>query len=140
MFYSEVNMKKLVACVVLLIVSPALAATTQKSQYQQATIIRVEPKTSTRVLYYVVNTPITKDDPYFDVSVQLNDIAYMARYTPRHKNDDLPEEWKTGANIQAKVQGRHLFLKSEGEPEMELVIIKKKRVVEEENLAAAPAK
>lgn len=126
MSYNEFHMKRFIACVSLLIVGPALVALAAESQYQQATILSVEQKTSTRVLYYVVNTPITQDDPYYEVSVRLKDIAYEARYTPRHKDDDLPDEWKAGASVQARVQGRHLFMKTPGGTELKLVITKKK--------------
>jgi hypothetical protein len=96
--------------------------------YQTATITNVEQKTNTRVLYYVVNTPITKDEPYFEISVQLKDTIYLARYTPRHANDELPDEWKSGASVQARIEGRHLFLKRPSGSEMQLVIMKRTAV------------
>lgn len=129
MSYTAFSMKGLFASATLLIIGSALAASaavSAESQYQQATILSIEQKATTRVVYYVVDTPITKDDPYYDVAVQLKDMVYTARYTPRHKYDVLPDEWKTGATVQARVHGRHLFVKAPGGTEVDLVITKKK--------------
>ena len=123
-------MKRFIASVLLLIASSALAASPAESQYQQAIILSVEQKATTRVLYYVVDTPITKDEPYYDLSVQLPEMVYAARYTPRHKGDDLPDDWKAGSTVQARIQGRHLLLKSPAGAEVELVITKKKSLPE----------
>jgi len=92
--------------------------------YQQATITDVQQKVNTRVLYYVVNTPVTKDEPYFEVSVQLKDTLYVGRYTPRHADDTLPDEWKSGVAVEARIQGRHLFLKRPSGTEIQFAIVK----------------
>lgn len=92
--------------------------------YQQATITDVQQKVNTRVLYYIVNTPITKDEPYFEVSVQLKDMLYVGRYTPRHADDTLPDEWQSGFVVEARIQGRHLFLKRPSGTEIQFVIVK----------------
>jgi hypothetical protein len=93
--------------------------------YQAATITDIQQKTNTRVVYWVVNTPITKDEPYFEITVQLKDTSYLGRYMPRHANDSLPEEWKTGSAVEARIEGRHLFLKRPSGAEMQLVVLKK---------------
>lgn len=93
--------------------------------YQAATITDVQQKTNTRVLYYVVNTPITKDEPYFEISIQMKDMVYVGRYVPRHANDALPEEWKPGFTLQARMEGHRLFLKRPSGAEMQLTIVKK---------------
>jgi len=140
MSYTDFHMRGLFASVALLLVGSALAAAAAETRYQDATILSVEQKTTTRVLYYVVNTPITKDDPYYEVSVRLKDMAYTARYTPRHKDDNLPDEWKAGSTVQARVHGRHLFMKAPDGTEVDLVITKKKALPAEGGLQPAPGK
>ncbi len=61
--------------------------------YQTGKIVDIQQKKTTRVLYYQVNTPITKDEPYYEVSVQVKDTIYVGDYTPRHSADTLPDEW-----------------------------------------------
>lgn len=107
--------------------------------YQDAVLLSVEQKVNTRVLYYIVNTPITKDEPYYEVSLRLKDTVYLAHYTPRHSEDTLPEGWKAGSSVQARVDGRHLFIKSSGGAEWKLVITKRKGLkAGEENPHPAP--
>jgi len=132
-------MKRFMVSAGLLIIGAALSALAAEPQYQQATILNIEQKTNTRVLYYIVNTPITKDEPYFDVSLQLKDVVYTARYTPRHKDDELPDDWKAGSTVQARVHGRHLDLKGPGGNEVELVILKRKASPAEEERQGGPA-
>jgi len=132
MSYSEFRMKRFIPLMFAVFLATALTALGVENKYQQATILNVEQKATTRVLYYVVNTPITRDDPYYEVSVQLKDAEYEARYTPRHKDDTLPEEWTSGAKVQARVQGRHLFLKDSESTELQLVIVKRKPVLANE--------
>jgi hypothetical protein len=93
-------------------------------QYADATIVDVQEKTTTRVLYYQVDTPITRDDPYYEVSVQIKDTVYFGRYTPMHSRDALPEEWHAGSPVQARIEGRHLVLKRPGGTEMSFAFTK----------------
>jgi len=140
MSYTDFHMKRWIASATLFVLGSAVAAWAAENQYREATILNVEQKVTTRVLYYIVNTPITKDDPYYEVSVRLKDMAYTARYTPRHKDDELPDEWKAGSTVQARVHGRHLFVKAEGGAEVQLVITKKKALPAGEGLQPVPAK
>jgi hypothetical protein len=106
-----------------------------EKQYQTATVVEVQQKTNTRVLYYVVDTPITKDEPYYEVSVQLKDMVYLCRYVPRHAQDTLPVEWGSGATVAARVEGRHLFVKRPGGNDVDFVVAKRTAV----RLAEKPA-
>jgi len=110
----------------LLLLGLSLSLFAVEKQYQNATILKVEQKTNTRVLYYIVNTPITKDEPYYEVSLRLTDTIYFARYTPRHPDDTLPELWSAGSSVQVRVKGRHLFIKRPSGTDVDLVITKRK--------------
>jgi len=121
---SILNFVRLFSAILALtfLAQPALQAS--EKQYLTATIVDVQQKTTTRILYYVVDTPITKDDPYFEVSVQLKNIVYVGRYVPRHADDTLPDEWVAGATVQARVDGRHLFVKRPGGNDVDFAIEK----------------
>jgi len=117
----------------LLLLGLSISLFAVEKQYQSATILKVEQKTNTRILYYIVNTPITKDEPYYEVSLRLTDTIYVARYTPRHHDDTLPEEWGAGSSVQARVNGRHLFIKRPSGTDVDLVITKRKAVTATDN-------
>jgi hypothetical protein len=93
-------------------------------KYEAATISDVQQKTNTRILYYVVNTPVTKDEPYYEVTLQTKDTSYLVRYTPRHAADTLDEDWQAGAAVNVRVDGRHLFIKRDNGTEMQFVVLK----------------
>lgn len=95
-----------------------------EKQYETGKILDVQQKARTRTLYYLVNTPVTRDDPYYELTVQVRDTVYVAEYTPRHSPDTLPDDWRTGTEIQLKADKRHLLVKRPGEAQADLVIVK----------------
>jgi hypothetical protein len=125
MLYTELGMKR-IAATTLVFVGLAFSLLAVEPQYQDGVILRVERKTNTRVLYYIVNTPITEDEPYYEVSLRLKDTIYVARYTPRHPDETLPEGWRAGSSVPARVDGRHLLIKRTGGADWMFVIAKRK--------------
>jgi hypothetical protein len=128
------------ATCVILTMAVFLGAAARK-QYVDGSIVDVQEKTTTRVLYYQVDTPITQDDPYYELSVQIKDTVYFGRYTPMHSGDALPGDWHAGSAVQARIDGRHLVLKRPGGAEMSFAFTKSPvmRAVPGGS-AAAPAK
>lgn len=102
---------------------PALFAV--ERPFETGKILSIEKKAHSRVLYYLVNTPVTQDDPYYEVRVQVNGTVYLAEYTPVHAQQTLPEDWQVEGAIQARVEKHNLFLKQPGEVELQLVIVKR---------------
>jgi hypothetical protein len=125
LLYTAIAMRRITATALVLL-GLALALSAVEPQYQDAVLVSVEQKVNTRVLYYIVNTPITKDEPYYEVSLRLKGSLYLARYTPRHADDTLPEEWKAGLVVPARVEGRHLLVKSAGGTDWKFVITKRR--------------
>src|SRR5258708_14844316 len=114
----------------LLVVGLCAAAPAVEKPYQTGKIVDVQRKVETRILYYLVNTPITEDDPYYEVSVELGNTVYRGLYIPRHAQDTLPEAWKAGCEVQARIDGRHFYLKPSDGVEVDFTISKR--------VAAAP--
>lgn len=120
-------------CFVLLLAAVSIpGACAVEKQYQTGKIVDIQQKTNTRVLYYQVNTPITKDEPYFEVSVQVKDTIYVGDYTPRHSADILPEEWNLPqAEVRLRLEKHYMFLTRPTGTELQFVITKR--------IAVAPA-
>jgi len=126
-FYTYLRMKQVVASAALLalLISTGSLFAAEKL-YEKGQIAEVEKKAHTGVLYYLVNTPVTQDDPYYEVSVQLKGALYLTEYTPRHAADSLPEDWKPGTEIQAKLIGKHhMSVKGPGGQELQLIVVKR---------------
>lgn len=120
-------MKYLLASALLLsclLSLPSLKAA--EKQYEAGRIVDVEKKSHDRVLYYLGNNPEIREDPYYDLSLQLNNFVYECEYTPRHAADELPEGWNPDAAVQIKIMDkRHMLVKQPGGTELQLLILKR---------------
>jgi hypothetical protein len=107
--------------------------------YATGKIVGVEDKVNTKILYYQVDTPITRDDPYYEVSVQLKDIIYLCVYTPRHAKELLPPEWMPGADVKVKLEEKRMILLTPAGQELEMPIAKRTVVKTVEPAVTPPA-
>jgi len=102
----------------------ALSLAASGPKYEPGKIVDVEQKTRTRVLYYIVNTPVEKEEPYYEVSVQVKDVIYTGEYSARHAADSQPDDWTTGASIQALVAKHYVYIKRPFGEDLRLLITK----------------
>src|ERR1700676_1913748 len=72
------SMKYYLLLVLAAVALPALQAAEKLNQSGKS--LDIQQETRTRVLYYQVDTPVTKADPYFEVSVQVGDTIYVGDY------------------------------------------------------------
>jgi len=77
---------------------------------QTGKFVDIQKKSRDRVLYYLVNTPVTREEPYYEISVQVQNTLYVAEYTPLHASESLPQDWVAGAEVQLRIAGHRLFL------------------------------
>ena len=82
-----------------------------ESGYLSLTIVRAELKTRDRVVYWVIDTPIYHEDPYFEVAVRTAGTMVVGEREPQNTHEMLPEYWKPGVVVQGRVDRHHLFLR-----------------------------
>jgi hypothetical protein len=117
---------------------PALYAA--EKPYQTGKIVEIQQKTTSRVLYYQVDTPVTKDEPYYEVSVQVKDTIYVGEYVPRHSADTLPEEWNvTQAEVRLRLEKHYMFLTRPTGAELQFVIAKRIAAATAQKLPEPPS-
>src|SRR5258708_26561337 len=93
-----------------------------ESGYLPVTIGREEQKARDRVVYWVVNTPLYHEDPYFEVTVRAAGVVVLGEREPRNAHEMLPEDWKPGAKVQGRVEKHHLFLRRPNGTERRFII------------------
>jgi hypothetical protein len=93
--------------------------------YTPGKLMDVQQKSRDKVDMYLVNTPVTTTVPYFELTVEVGNTDYVAEYTPRHSQEELPQDWKPGINVEVRVEKRHLFLKRPDGSEMQWIITKR---------------
>src|SRR4051812_21639308 len=107
------------------LLSPAGLRATEKP-YGAAVIVSVEKKFHERVLYYLVNTPVTQDDPYYELSLRSGDLMLLTEFTPRHAADELPDGWKGGSNVELRfIDKHHVMVRQADGIELQLLIVKR---------------
>lgn len=108
--------------------------------YQTGKVVHIQHKTTTRVLYYQVDTPITKDEPYYEVSVRVRDAIYVGDYAPRHSGDTLPEEWNVPqAEVRLRLEKHYMFLTRPTGAELQFVIVKRIAVAPAQTVSEPPS-
>lgn len=108
----------------LLLASGAVGAV--ENSFQTFTILRAEAKTRDRVVYWVVDTPLYREDPYFEVAVRGGDTILVGEYEPRHAAEMLPQDWKPGEAVKGRVEGHSLYLTRPNGTDLKFVIVKRK--------------
>jgi hypothetical protein len=128
-------------CLVLLLAAVAIPGLyAAEKQYQTGKIVDIQQKTTTRVLYYQVDTPITKDEPYYEISVQVKDTIYVGDYIPRHSADTLPEEWSVPqAEVRLRLEKHYMFLMRPAGTELQFVITKRIAVAPAQKIPEPPS-
>ena len=97
-----------------------------EKRYLPGRILTVEKKFHERVLYYLVNTPVTQDDPYYELSLRSGDLVFLTEYTPRHAADELPDGWTGGSKVELKVTDKHhVTVRQPDGIELQLLIVKR---------------
>ena len=127
---------KVWGAIFLVIIGIAAVARAAEKPLEAGRIVDVQHKVNTRVLYYLVNTPVTQVDPYYEVAVEIGNTVYRGVHTPTHRGDTLPEEWKPAAEVQIKVEGRSFSVKRRDGSQMDFTIVK--RIVKKTGSADTP--
>lgn len=117
------RLRPLLTLIIMLI--PSLTSYAVQGGLQAITIVRAEQKTRDRVIYYVVNTPLYREDPYFEVEVTVDRTTLVAEYEPRDAWEMLPVAWTPGAIVQGRIVGHSLFLKRPNGSELRFIIVKR---------------
>jgi hypothetical protein len=119
--------RTVLVALVLLLVSGASSFAVESS-YFALTIVRAEQKTRDRVVYWVVDTPLYHEDPYFEVAVRANGTVVVGEREPRHAAEMLPEDWKPGAIVQGRVDRRYLFLRRPNGTEVRFIVTHRTKI------------
>ena len=89
----------------LLVASVADGA--EKNGPQPGVVLTVKHKTRSRVQYYIVNTPVTAEDPYLQMEVDSGGFVYTVEYEPHSAQEVLPDGCMPGEAVKVRVEGKH---------------------------------
>jgi hypothetical protein len=117
------------AVVVVMAAACGLAAAAERvPNSRPGVMLSVEKKSHERTQYYIVNTPVTTEEPYFEAEIDSGGYVYTAEYDPRNKDEVIPDGCMAGQAVKVRVDRRHLFVQClDSDAEMRWEIQKKKR-------------
>ncbi len=95
------------------------------SPAQKASFISIEKKAHDRLLYNIGNTPVTRQDAYYAMTLATSQATYQVEYDLPGEDEDLPAGFVEGGEVVLRIAGRHLFLKTPGGGEINTVIVKR---------------
>ncbi len=103
------------------------SAAEKAAMSQPGVMLSVEKKAHSRIQYYVVNTPVTTEDPYFEAEIDSAGFVYTVEYEPRTADEVLPDGCLAGQAVKVRVDHRRLFVQCLNSPvEIRWQIQKKK--------------
>src|SRR6266436_4580080 len=93
---------------------------------QPGVVLTLEKKSRSRTQYYVVNTPVGVEEPYFEAEIDSAGLVYTVEYEPKSSNEVVPDGCLAGQAVKVRVDHRHLFVQClDSDAEMRWEIQKK---------------
>src|SRR6267142_3142538 len=94
---------------------------------QPGVVLALEKKSRSRTQYYVVNTPVGVEEPYFEAEIDSAGLVYTVEYEPKSSREVIPDGCLAGQAVKVRVDHRHLFVQClDSDAEMRWEIQKKK--------------
>ena len=94
--------------------------------WQRGRIDDVQKTVETQTLYWMVNTPVTRDEIVYTISVQLNQQLLTGIYRPGKTEGPPPEQWVKTWPVKIQVANDNMFLATPDGSELKLRIVKRK--------------
>jgi hypothetical protein len=91
----------------------------------KARFVTIQKKAHDSLMYNIGNTPVTRQDFYYAMTLDTPQGAYHVEYDLRNDDEELPAAFVEGGEVDARVHGRHLFLKSSAGNEVDTLIVKR---------------
>jgi hypothetical protein len=118
---------RLFGFLVILFLCTYVVAAVQKP-WQRGRIFDVRKTVDSKPLYWIANTPVTKDEVTYTIGVNVEDKLIVGVYTVDKSHNAPPDEWTRGRAIKLLIDGDRMSLKPVSGGDVELRIVKRNRV------------
>ena len=107
---------------------PGVANAAEKVKTSQpGVMLAVEKKSRSRTQYYIVNTPVGVEEPYFEAEIDSAGFVYTVEYEPKTAQEEIPDGCLAGQAVKVRVDRRLLLVQClDSTTEMRWQIQKKK--------------
>lgn len=105
-----------------------LAVGAAQGAWQSGRIVEVRRSVESKPLYWIANTPVTKDETTYTISVHLGQKLLVGIYTLDKSHRDPPAEWVRGRPVKIQLDRDDMYLKPLAGYDVKLRIAKRKSV------------
>jgi hypothetical protein len=77
---------------------------------QPGVMLAVEKKSRPRTQYYIVNTPVDTEEPYYEAEIDSGGYVYTVEYELKNAKEVLPDGCLAGQAVKVRIDHRHLFV------------------------------
>jgi hypothetical protein len=131
------RMKSYRAVLLILALMVPYAVRASDGEWQDGRIADVQPDENSKVLYWIANTPVTKDDVNFRISVHVKEKLFIGSYAPSRSQGPPPKEWVKNRPVKVQIEGDTMVLRTPAGDELKLNIIKRKSALPMKPITAA---
>jgi hypothetical protein len=110
----------------LVIHALTLSAFSADEAWQAARIVDVAKNVNTQTLYWIANTPVTRDEISYRISIHLKDKILTGVYSPSTSQPAPPEEWTQERLVKTRIVGDTMYLLAMSGDEYKVRIGKRK--------------
>jgi PEGA domain len=110
----------------LLVLCLATQLWSADENWQAARIVDVQKNVDSQTMYWVANTPVTRDVTTYRISVHHKDKILIGAYTASRSQPPPPEEWSRDRLVKLRLEGDNMYLLARSGDEFKLPIAKRK--------------
>lgn len=110
----------------VLLCVPPLALGAVKDAWERGRVVEVRKSVESKPLYWIANTPITKDETSYTIMIQLGPKLLVGVYTLDKSHAAPPDQWVRGWPVKVRVDNDDMYLEALSGESVKLRIVKRK--------------
>ena len=102
------------------------AVCASQGAWQSGRIVEVRKAVDSKPLYWIVNTPVTRDEITYTITVHLGQKLLIGVYTLDKSQGPPPDQWVRERPVKVQLDGDQMYLKTPSGDDIKLRIVKRK--------------
>lgn len=111
---------------IILVLACSWAVCASQGTWQSGRIVEVREDIESKPLYWMVNTPVTRDEVTYTITVHLGQKLLIGVYTLDKSQGPPPDQWVRDWPVKVQLDGDQMYLQLLGGDDIKLRIVKRK--------------
>jgi PEGA domain len=109
-----------------LVLACSWAVCASQGTWQSGRIVQVRKDVDSKPLYWIVNTPVTRNEVTYTITVQIGQKLLAGVYTLDRSQGPPPDQWVRDWPVKVQLDGDQMYLKPLSGDDIKLRIVKRK--------------